>query len=230
MGTGATVRQQGQLNVEDLAVADPQHAVRQLVAQLLQPPGRLVLGKLTQVVHAQPRPCCGRGGVLAAVVPEHGTQLRVPCEQRAYGLLQALRFDARAVELVVEVRGHAAELVLSAAPHPVGVLHQRQVEGRRLVGGYLGSRGGRGGRGGRGSGVVGTALGSEGGPGMQGRCAGEFGERHADPVPAQGAGHGHQPDGVESLLDEVVVRVDALGVGIEPVGEQRADRSQWIAF
>ncbi len=198
--------EQGELNVEDLACRDVQTSVGEPSAQLRQFQLSFVGREFTQVVHPQAGPGARRRDLLAAVVEDPRAEHAVPGQYGPYRRLQAGRVDAGAVELVVEVRCHAAELLLVGAPYPVGVLHQGQLEGGCFV-----DRLGRS----VGQSVLALArdaqLGDQCVPGAQGRFGGEFGEADLQPRPAQAARQPHHGERVQTELDEVGVFADLLG-------------------
>jgi hypothetical protein len=125
--TGA-VGQQRQLDIQHLALFNGQLTVGQLGAQGRQPLLHLLGAGLAQVMHRQSRPRAVREDLLAAVIEKLHPQHRVPREQGTYGRFQPYRVNVLAIELVIEVRGHATQLLAGGAADPVGVLHRREFE------------------------------------------------------------------------------------------------------
>lgn len=156
-------------------------------------------------------------GLLGAAVGEAGAQLLVPVHQAGHRAAQSLRIETVAVEFDVQVGGDAAEGLILAAAHPVGMLHGGQGE-------FLARRGGFDDRGGRGGGLDTTGV-HQGGPGVDGRLQGQGRAAYLVALLTPLGGQMHEQHRMHPQAHEIGVVTDRFGRDLQRRRHEHANLS-----
>lgn len=209
--------EQAQDGRQHLTGLDVEHLVGHRVAGALQALLDLRVRCVAEVPHHQTTPARLRADPLAPVVTDADPQHVVPLHQMRQRGAQPVRVDAGSVELGVEMGGHSAQLLVSGASHPVGVLHQREVElrvgcaarvlHRTVVLGLSGRL---------------VPVGQQPRPVPHGGPVRQLGEVGLDTGLPPAAHQLHEVDRIEAELEEVRAGADVLRFLLDELGQHRA--------
>ncbi len=207
-----------QLEVERFAALDVEHAMAEAVAQRGERLLALGLAAGAQIVHGDTRPARPRAPRLAAIRAERDAQHRMAGDERADGVLQRVRCQPGAVELLVQVAADAPERLLWRAADQIRVLDGRQVERLAVAHRRPCPRRDR---------AHGGACGAaphQLEPAGERRFAVQLAHRQRVAARAQPVQARHQAHRVEAQLQQIGIGAQLLGTDAEIGGERCAQR------